>query len=414
VHLLLEHGHYVNVDGAALPADFRDGGRAELSKFSVLTLVTALVESVDDDGGVGGGPSKVYKAFPWCNACSCPYVGPLCKHLIVARILVLVRKFAATWHGTSEALYWRDGPAATFSHRITSAPTAERSSASDAETAARAAADIPAQVAQLAYHTALTLQRSAEGDETIDVVALSESLKNMTVRMIKFSGAAVAAGGARGGPLGSHRKAARSADAIERDWAEGASLHAMLSPSEMLARLVVAYPLPAGPLRAAALSAAPGEASAAWGAAAHAALSTSARSVTTALVARAAAGSSAGDGDGGVGSGSGTSAAAGAGAGVDAVKNDASSYNDDASGRGAVSGAGAGMGLRARGDERKGAPSSARSRRAQAAAPRLTRAAAHPQSALRPATRQWWARARAITRLRLQPQPSPPICPTTR
>lgn len=187
----------------ALPADFRDGGRAELSKFSVLMLVTVLAEGIDDDGGVGGGPSNVYKTFTWCNACSCPAL-----------------------------------------------PLRRRPSARRPQTPTRP----PAQVAQLAYNTALTLQRFAEGDKAVDIVALSESLENMTERMIKFSGAAVAAGGARCGPLGSHRKAARSSDAIERDWAEGVPLHAMLSPSEMLARLVVAYPLPAGPLRPAILS----------------------------------------------------------------------------------------------------------------------------------------------------------------
>ena len=364
VHLLMENGHFVDVDGTALPADFRDGGCTELSKFSVLTLVTALVESVDDDGGIGGAPSKVYTTVPWCNACTCPYVGPLCKHLIVARILVLVRKLVPTWHGNSEALYWRDGPAATYSHRITSAPMAERSKAADADAAARAAADIPAQVAQLAYHTALTLQRAAEGDETVDVVALSEFLKSMNSRMIKFSGAALLAGGARGGPLGSHRKAARSANDINRDRAEGVSLHASLSPSETLARLSRTHPLSAGPLREAALSAAPSEASAAWCAAAHAALSTSARNVAAAFAARAAIGSGGGRGDCSSGSGRGDGSSGGvgieaAGAGGGAVTNDAPCSDDEAECRGAgiVAGAGAGTraNLRTGGKERKGA-----------------------------------------------------------
>ena len=358
-HLLMENGHYVDVDGAPLPADFRDGGRTALSKFSVLTLVTALVESVDDDGGIGGGPSKVYTTVPWCNACTCPYVGPLCKHLIVARILVLVRKLAPTWHGNSEALYWRDGPAATYSHRITSAPTSERSTDADADAAARAAADIPAQVAQLTYHAALTLQRIAEGDETVDVVALSESLKNMNMKMMRFSGATLMTGGGRGGPLGSHRKAARSADFVNRDRAEGVLLHASLSPSEMLVRLASTHPLPAGPLREAALNAAPGEASAAWGAAAHAALSTSARSAAIVLASRTATGSGGGRGDGSGGSDGVETAAAVAGAGGDDVMHDTPSSDDDAAGGGTGTGAGAGAGVRedvrAGGKERDGA-----------------------------------------------------------
>jgi hypothetical protein len=60
-------------------------------------------------------------------------------------------------------------------------------------------------------------------------------------------------GGGRGGPLGSHRKAARSADVVNHDRAEGVLLHASLSPSEMLMRLASTHLLPAGPLREAAL-----------------------------------------------------------------------------------------------------------------------------------------------------------------
>jgi len=341
----MDHGHYVDVNREPLPADFRGGGRAELSKFSVLTLVTALVESVDDDGGVGGGPSKVYKTFPWCNACSCPYVGPLCKHLVVARIIVLVKKLAATWHGSSEALYWRAGSAPTYSHRIISAPTAESSAAADADAAARAIADIPGQAALLTYHAAIALQRCAEGDETIDVVELSEALKNMTVRLSKFSGATLGAGGAGGGPLGKHRKAARDAGTIDRDRSEGAQLRVTLTPSEMLARLDNVHPLPDGPPRTAARLAAVADASAAWGAAAHAALGAAALGVAKALAARTSAEDARGrsDGDGAAAAGA---LAAGPGAGGDAVMDDGAAESDDggAAEHGAGAGAGAGVG----------------------------------------------------------------------
>ena len=110
VHLHMENGLYLDKDSAAMTADFEYGTRTRYSKFSVLTLVSAVYACVDVDGrGRAEAPQRVYTLALWCDACSCPYIGPLCKHLIAGRILRLVQRVSPSWHGNDEALYCHGG-----------------------------------------------------------------------------------------------------------------------------------------------------------------------------------------------------------------------------------------------------------------------------------------------------------------
>ena len=89
VHLLMEHHYYVDSAGGTLKPDFGGSTRAHLSKFSIQTLVSAVLGSIDEDG-ISTSRQGKYALALWCDACSCPYVGPVCKHLLTARILRLV------------------------------------------------------------------------------------------------------------------------------------------------------------------------------------------------------------------------------------------------------------------------------------------------------------------------------------
>ena len=336
IHLLMEHGHYVDAEKAPRAPDFRDGGRHPLSKFSVLTLVTAIVESVDQDG-VGGAPSRKYTATPWCNACNCPYVGPLCKHLVTTRILTLYKGLEPTWHGDHEALYWRGGAAPTYASRVLAGKSRAAEPIANAEADALALESVPALAAQYVYNIALALQRVADGDETVNVRALLNALENAAERTGSIAGATLESDARRGGTLGRLRKAARDAGTVERDRAEGDVLRGELTAAQKLARVADVFPLPVVPPRAAAAAAPAEDASVAWGVAALTALGASAlraaAATRSAAAARSATSTAAAGGDGSSGVGAG--AAAGSGA--------AAMLFDDSDGA-AAGGAGAGAG----------------------------------------------------------------------
>ena len=96
VHLLMENEHFVDKDGQPLKPDFKSASRTRFAKFSMQTLVTAMYNSIDVDGGTVP-PQCEYTVALWCDACSCSYIRPLYKHLLSGRVVNRVRGVAPCW-----------------------------------------------------------------------------------------------------------------------------------------------------------------------------------------------------------------------------------------------------------------------------------------------------------------------------
>ena len=242
------HGHYVNSAGAAPEPDFVSTGRSGRNKFSVLTLVTALVGIVDGDSEMGAAPAGSYTVVPWCNACSCPHISPLCKHLLAARILLLHTHKPAERHGEAEVLYWRSGPTREFASTLLQTAVKDVTAAPDAEAIALAASGLSSKAAMLLHHVALCLARVDDGisEGSSAVITLDKSLEGMLARLTLQSGATLKAPGGRhsGGVLGAYRKSARDAETVEQDRAQGTELRERATPQHYLQELTRAYPLP--------------------------------------------------------------------------------------------------------------------------------------------------------------------------
>lgn len=248
VHTLMENGHYVDSAGNCLKPDFSGGTRRRFSKFSVHTLVTAVFGSIDVDGS-SASPQREYTIALWCDACTCHYVGPLCKHLLAGRILRLVQKLPPLWHGSAEALYWGAGPTPSYAVRTCLAPLeASCDLRAEAEAEAVAAEDLPVLYATLGHHLALIACRVASGDaDAMKLTDVESSLRGLVRRAEVWSGAHLAepGGGARrGGRLGKFQKRAGTAGEVDADRAMGPQLREALLPAARLDLLVKAYPLP--------------------------------------------------------------------------------------------------------------------------------------------------------------------------
>lgn len=260
VHLLMENDHFVDKVGQCYKPDFKSGGRSRFAQFSVQTLVTAVFGSVNIDG-VTVPPQRVYTLALWCDACSCRYIGPLCKHLLAGRIVNLVRKVAPCWHGNAEVLYWGDGPVPSYAVRCFTAQSDAAEPLHDAEAAAAAAEELPALYAAAGHHLALIAERASAATAGNDCDAESESLRvalagtlasvstalrSFVKRAEGWSGARIVEPGAasrRGGTLGVFKRRAGSTEEVDTDRATAPQLRDALSPFARLELLVKTHPL---------------------------------------------------------------------------------------------------------------------------------------------------------------------------
>ena len=252
VHLLMENEHFVDKSGQPLKADFKSSGRTRFAKFSVQTLVAAVYGSIDIDGGAAT-PQREYTLALWCDACSCRYIGPLCKHLLSARIVSRIRAVAPCWHGNAEALYWGAGPQPSYAVRCCTAEAeAPDSSNDDASLADHAAAadDLPALYAAVGHHLALMAERVAVGAcDSSALASVATVLRSVVKRAEGWSGARIVEpGGAsrRGGTLGAFSRRGGSTREVEADRASAPQLREALSQSARLELLVKTHPLPKG------------------------------------------------------------------------------------------------------------------------------------------------------------------------
>ena len=248
VHLLIENKLYVDKDGQPLKHDFKGGSRSRFAKFSVQTLVTAVFGSIDVDGGTVS-PQLEYTLALWCDACSCRYIGPLCKHLLSGRIVSLIRKVAPFWHGNAETLYWGAGPLPSYAVRCcsTAAEVADTLQ-DDTEADAAAAEDLPALYAAAGHHLALIAERASTGDFDAGTLAsVATALRSLVKRAEGWSGARITEpGGAsrRGGILGAYKRRVGSTEEVDTDRAGAPQLRDPLSQSARLEILVKTHPLP--------------------------------------------------------------------------------------------------------------------------------------------------------------------------
>lgn len=249
MHLLMEHGHYVDKDGKPYPPDY--DGRAAFGRYSILTLVSALVASVLD-GESGSHPHGTYTCVPWCNACNCPHVAPLCKHLITTRIVLKYHDRPVMWHGDADVLYWGQGSVhPSYAIRCLSKKRAEPDEVVDPAACAALISGIPAKAAIAMHLLALSTQRLASdsGDASsalANLQRLDATLNSFISRLVPLSGATLQQGitAQRGRAAGQQRKAAKSAYEVDSDRVAGAKLYETLTPADQLQRLSAIYPLP--------------------------------------------------------------------------------------------------------------------------------------------------------------------------
>jgi hypothetical protein len=248
MHLLMENGLYAEKDGTAIKVDFAAGTRTPFAKYSVLKLVSAVYASIDVDGSTSP-PRQVYTLALWCDSCSCPYVGPLCKHLIAARILQLVQGVAPSWHGSAEELYWGAGPMPSYAVRCwTAPPVAAGVLSDDADAEEQAAEDLAALYATVGHHLALIAGRAAAGDsDSVRLSDVARALRGFAGRTEAWSGARIVEPGAavrRGGILGRFQPRSGSVKDVEADRAAGPQLRKPLDAEARLKLLAYEHPLP--------------------------------------------------------------------------------------------------------------------------------------------------------------------------
>jgi hypothetical protein len=195
----------------------------------------------------GGAPKAQYAVSLWCNACSCPYTGVLCKHILFLRIFYLLeqKRKRRLWSDEEERLYAVFHSRREFDSRARAPPIIR-----DRVEVPRAASSVVAEVdyvtAELAHLFAVASERLLCGERVGPVLDTALVSVRAAAKALRAAVGAVEVVRGASGASAKKPEIARSPDVIADAQGRAVPITVReLPPSESLQRTLTRAPLQA-------------------------------------------------------------------------------------------------------------------------------------------------------------------------